>query len=318
MKTLCPSSHRMNRRRGTTLRSMSRRYDMLAVDLDGTLINSRGEVSVRNAAAIHAAREAGLRIVVCTGRGLAECRTYLDAIGQKDEVVVAGGSIIADPVSGRTVHRFSMGESMVRDVVDRLLARRVPAMVLKDPAEADYEYLVVRGAERLRLDAVMDWWFEVMRLRVRYVDHLHEDDHPEHSVRVGAFGYSDDMAAAAADLREAVGDQGHLHHFPAVVGPQHRSRLSHGRSFHILELFDACANKWSAVSCLAERDGIDPARIAAIGDEINDVAMIRGAGLGIAMGNAVPSVKSAAGRVAPTNDDDGVAHAVERLLSGEW
>ena len=50
---------------------MPRRYDMLAVDLDGTLVNSRGEVSPANAAALRAAREAGMRIAVCTGRGLA-------------------------------------------------------------------------------------------------------------------------------------------------------------------------------------------------------------------------------------------------------
>jgi len=231
---------------------------------------------------------------------------------------VAGGSIIADPGSGRTVHRFSMDRSLVSDIVGDLLARDHAAMVLKDPAEAGYEYLVVRGHKGLRLDAVMDWWFETMHLRVRYVDHLHEDDHPEHSVRVGAFGLDAGLADTARDLRLRIEGRGHLHHFPAVVGPEHLARLREGEAFHILEMFDGRANKWSAVSWLADRDGVDPTRIAAIGDEINDVAMIRGAGLGIAMGNAIPAVREAAARLAPSNDDDGVAFALERLLRGEW
>jgi 5-amino-6-(5-phospho-D-ribitylamino)uracil phosphatase len=295
-----------------------RRYDILAVDLDGTLVNSKGEISPRNAAAMRAAREAGLHIVVCTGRGLVECRRYLSVIGQVAEVVVAGGSIIADPGTGRTVHRFSMDRSLVTDVVSRLLEKDFAAMVLKDPAEAGYDYLVVRGHKRLHVGPVMDWWFETMRLQVRYIDHLHEDEHPEHSVRVGAFGLSGGMSAVASELKTAIEGRGHLHHFSAVVSPEHRTRLPEGQMFHILELFDEKANKWSAVSWLAQRDGINPARIAAIGDEVNDVAMIKGAGLGIAMGNAIQPVRDAASRLAPTNDEDGVAFAVQRILSGEW
>lgn len=295
-----------------------RRYDILAVDLDGTLVNSGGEISARNVAAIRAAREAGLRVVVCTGRGLVECRRYLKMIEQSEAVVVGGGSIIADPGTGRTVHRFSMDHGLVSDVVGYLHQHDHAAMVLKDPAEAGYDYLVVRGPKGLRVDAVMDWWFETMHLNVRYVDHLHEDGHPEHSVRVGAFGISTGLEAVAAQLRAAIDGRGHLHQFSAVVGPEHRLRLTEGQAFHILELFSYAANKWSAISWLAARDGIDPARIAAIGDEINDVAMIRGAGLGVAMGNAVPSVRDAAQRHAPHHDEDGVAFAIDQILAGAW
>ena len=61
-----------------------------------------------------------------------------------------------------------------------------------------------------------------------------------------------------------------------------------------------------------------PERIAAIGDEINDAAMIRSAGLGVAMGNAVPAVRDAARRHTLANTHDGVAYAIARILGGEW
>ena len=297
---------------------MPLRYDLIAIDLDGTLLDAKGRVSDANLRAIHAARAAGIRTVVCTGRGLAECRHITSAIGQTDPVAVAGGSIIADPVSGRTIRRFPVKLPLVHDTVDRLNAMGHAALVLKDPCEAGYDYLVVQGVQRLPLDPVTNWWFQNMSIKVRYIENIHDDEHPEHTVRVGACGYSDALARLKADLLEAAGGKAQVHSFPAVVAPEHASRISDGRSLHILELFDADATKWSAVSHLAAKWEISPSRIAAIGDEVNDESMIRGAGLGIAMGNAVPLIRQAANRHTTRHDEDGVARAIDHILSGAW
>src|SRR5437868_9673128 len=107
-----------------------RRYDLIAIDLDGTLLDSSSRVSEANARAVRAAREAGVRVIVCTGRGLVECRQYLEAIGQADPVVVAGGSIIADPVTSRVLHRFKLDQRMVRHGVERIHSHGYPALVL--------------------------------------------------------------------------------------------------------------------------------------------------------------------------------------------
>jgi hypothetical protein len=294
------------------------RYRLLALDLDGTLLSPRGGVSEANRRAVRAAREAGIRVVPCTGRGLAECRRYLTDIEQADPVIVAGGSIIADPPTGRTIHRFPVRLDLVHRAVHRLIEHRHPALVLKDPAEAGYDYLVVHGPERLPLDPVTEWWFAEMHVRVKYATHIRDDAHPEHTVRVGACGLSSVLSSLSRDLLEAAGGGAHVHSFPAVVAPEHASRLPSGESLHVLELFDASANKWAGIRHLAERWGIAPVEIAAIGDEINDVSMIRGAGLGIAMGNAVPAVREAASRHTAANDADGVAVAIDRILAGEW
>lgn len=297
---------------------MPPRYDILAIDLDGTLLNSRAEVSERNRRAVIAARAAGLRVVVCTGRGLVECRPILERIGQAEPVVVAGGSIIADPVTGRTLRRFPVHLDLARRTAEHLVAAGHPALVLKDPAETGYDYLVVHGRPRLPLDPVTEWWFGKLNVRVRYAEHIDEDEHPGHTVRVGACGLSGTLAGVKRDLLAAVDGKAQVHHFPAVVAPEHASRCADGQALHILELFDECANKWSAVSHLAEEWRVAPGRIAAIGDEINDECMIRAAGLGIAMGNAVPEVRAAARGHTLPHDEDGVAHAIGRILAGEW
>lgn len=293
-------------------------YDLLAIDLDGTLLDSHGAVSARNARAVREARAAGMRVVICTGRGLVECRSILAKIEQVEPVVVAGGSIIADPVNGRTLHRFAVDLSLVERAVRTLVARRHPALVLKDPAEAGYDYLVVHGEEKHPLDPVTKWWFESMDVRVRYAAGLAEDEHPEHTVRVGACGLSGALSEITRDLLAAAGGEALVHNFPAVVAPEHASRTADGQSLHILELFSAHANKWSAIQHLAGKWEIPAERIAAIGDEINDVCMIEGAGLGVAMGNAIPAVREAADRRVARNDEDGVAEAVGRVLAGAW
>lgn len=297
---------------------MTPKYDLIAIDLDGTLLDAKGRVSDANLAAIHAARAAGLRTLVCTGRGLAECRHITTAISQTDPVVVAGGSIIADPVGGRTLKRFPVRLEVVHDTVARLNAMRHAALVLKDPSETGYDYLVVHGKDRHPLDPVTKWWFDTMHIKVRAIDHIDDDPHPAHTVRVGACGLSDLLAPLRADLLAAAKGRAQVHSFPAVVAPEHASRLADGQSLHILELFDIDATKWSSISHLASQWQIPASRIAAIGDEVNDESMIRGAGLGIAMGNAVPVIRDAAKRHTRRHDEDGVAHAIHQILAGEW
>lgn len=302
---------------GTT----AHRYDLLAIDLDGTLLDREGRVSARNAAAVRAAREAGIRVVVCTGRGLIECEHLLAAIDQVDPVVVAGGSIIACPRTKRTLHRAAIDRGIVTATVEALLAHNHAALILKDPVEAGYDYLVVQGDDAIALDPVTLWWFKSMNVRVRYAARLEHDEHPEHTVRVGACGVSGTMTKVRTALDQAFAGRAFIHNFPAVVAPDHASRVvdrDHDTRLHVLEVFDPRANKWDAMLHLARERTIEPKRIAAIGDEINDVPMIAGAGLGIAMGNAVPSVREAAKRHTARNDEDGVAMAIERILSGEW
>jgi hydroxymethylpyrimidine pyrophosphatase-like HAD family hydrolase len=176
----------------------------------------------------------------------------------------------------------------------------------------------VVGEERLALDPVTTWWLESMNVKHRFCCHVREDEHPEHTVRLGVCGLSSAMGEIESDLKASFGERAVMHHFAAVVAPEHAARLPDGERLHILEVFDREASKWSAVRWLAAREGIRSERICAIGDEINDLPMIAGAGLWIAMGNAVPSVKAAANRHTLGNDGDGVAHAIDMVLTGAW
>lgn len=291
---------------------------MLALDLDGTVLDPQSRVRPEVAEAVCRAREAGMLVVVCTGRGLAESREALDAIGQSDPAIVAGGSIIADPRTGRTLHRFSMHPTLTARLTETLVGRGHPVLVLKDPDAAGFDYLIVTGRRKLSLDPVTQWWFEEMAVSLRLATDVTRDPHPEHTVRVGVCAHAEELGGLERAIREGFEDTVTVHNFPAVVAPDDATHWAKGEVAHILECFDARADKWNAVRHLAGERGIDHARIAAVGDQINDVTMIRGAGLGVAMGNAIDAVRAVADRVTTTNAEAGVARAIGMVLSGEW
>ncbi|MBX3390735.1 MAG: HAD hydrolase family protein [Phycisphaeraceae bacterium] len=293
------------------------RFRLLALDLDGTLFNRESVISPANIAAVDRARDAGLRVVVCTGRGLLECVGGLEAINQREPVVVAGGAIIADPLTRTTLHRFNIHQSLVHNAVEIILASKHAALVLKDPLQAGFDYLVV-NPEGCPIDPVSQWWFSKMNVEVRYTQSLADDPCPLATVRVGACGRGHILDGAKGKLIAALGDRAVIHNFPAVISPEHAKAVGTGESLNILEIFDRDATKWSAISYLACEWAIEPSQVVAIGDEINDVSMIEGAGLGIAMGNAIPAVKAAAKRVTLSNAESGVAYAIDRVLAGEW
>ncbi len=292
------------------------RYDLLAIDLDGTLLCPEGRVSAGNIGAIRAARRAGMMVTVCTGRGLIECRHVTQQIGQRDPVVVAGGSILSCPVTGRTLHRFPLDAGLVRRLVEVMASDGHAVMVLKDSSETGHDYVIVSPDGEPGLDPVTRWWFAQLKVPVKFVRSLDEDEHPEHTVRVGVCGPKRRTDGVARLVRERFGHEASMQHFQAVV-PRPEEDDPDGRTL-ILEVFDRSVNKWTAIEWLARREGIPAERVAAIGNDINDVAMLQRAALGVAMGNAIDEAKAAAARHTLGNEADGVAHAIERILSGEW
>jgi hydroxymethylpyrimidine pyrophosphatase-like HAD family hydrolase len=310
--------------------AQSPNYDLIAIDLDGTLLCPKGEVSKANIEAIDEARRAGITVTVCTGRGLLECRHITAKIDQQDPVVVAGGSILACPIRQQTIHRFAMDAALVRSLVGHMTAHGHAALVLKDPTatapadhpaadaplRAGHDYVVVSPNGWKGVDPVTRWWFDTLNVPVKLVASLDEDDHIDHTVRVGVCGTRAATEPVAKEILEGFGTRVNHHHFGAVV-PE---GITGDPDQHVVifELFDKLASKWSAIEWLAAERSLRPERICAIGNDVNDVDMLARAGLGIAMGNAIPEARAAARLHTRGNDQDGVAHAIRQVLDGKW
>ena len=282
------------------------KYRMLAIDLDGTLFDSRGRIPEANREAIARARDDGLLVVPCTGRALKEAQWALEELGHDTPAVLAGGAHVSDPTTGQTLYRVTVEPNLALDVVRSLRESGHAVLILLDPEITGDDYLVVDDD---RLTPNTRWWFESIGARVKPLAEPTEAD-LHHALRVGIVGESDAMPDVQTMLTDRFAEHVFVQHFQAVG--------DHNERINVLEVFAKGVNKWSGLHWVAESHGFDAAEVAAIGDEINDLAMIESAGCGIAMGNAIPAVRDVARRVTRSNDEGGVAHAIKHLLDGRW
>lgn len=290
-------------------------YRLLALDLDGTLLDAASRLSPANRAAVGRAIDAGLEVVVCTGRGFAECRHVLDDLTMAGAAVVAGGAMTVQLPSGETLHRSAMPADLVREV-SRILnaATGHYVLLLKDRSATGVDYVLLGDG---RVDAASEWWFNQVPVAVQRAERFEDDPHPDETIRLGIVTTAREMKRLGARVVEEFGRRTFVHHFP-VINSDGNGRHLADDAIHLMEIFNAETNKWSAISALAAQRGVAAEQIAAIGDEINDVAMIRHAGLGVAMGNAIDPIKQVADRITLDQAEDGVAHAIEQILAGAW
>jgi HAD superfamily hydrolase (TIGR01484 family) len=283
-------------------------YRLIGIDLDGTLLNGGSAISAANRDAIRRAADAGAMIVPCTGRGWREALPVIRGIEALHWGVYVTGAMVAEIDSGESID-FAVFESHLADAVVRFLAAEPEAvLVYREHNEAGHEYLVTGEGE---LTDNTRWWFEITGAMVHF---QREPTHFDlrNAMRIGVVSSGRRVPELRESVRDAFGDRVLVQSFAAI------NREDEDESVHVLEVFPAGVNKWRGLGWIALQHGIEPHEVAAIGDEINDVAMLQQAGCGIAMGNAVDAARAAAQYVTERNDADGVAYAIDRLLAGEW
>jgi 5-amino-6-(5-phospho-D-ribitylamino)uracil phosphatase len=275
------------------------RYRMIAIDLDGTLLSPQGTVTERAKAAIHGALRAGLLICFATGRNYTESRTVLDAVEHYDSAVFVGGAMVIDTKQQVTLHRMLMESRLAADVCQVLEDDGHAALALQDTEHAGVDYLISAGID---LNDSTQRWMELTRASIRRVQNLGCFAH-RHTVRVGIVAAPEDIERVKGVLAERFAERVF---FQSIFVP--------AQHVQVLEIFDPSVNKWEGILHVARRHRILPEQIIAIGDDVNDIHMIRHAGLGVAMGNGREEIKAIAGRIIGANEDEGLAEFLEELV----
>lgn len=275
------------------------RYRMIVIDLDGTLLSPSGEVTQRVKAAVHRALRAGLLICFATGRNWTESRDVLEALNHYPTAVFVGGAMVIDTHQRVTLHRTMMEPRLAADVCNYLERSGHAALALQDLGTAGVDYLISGQAP---LNAATQAWMAITRAKLHKVPTLAEYPH-EHTVRLGICAAPQEVQRVKTELDGQFGSR---------IFCQNLMVPTYG--VEVLEIFDPAVNKWEGVLHVARRHNIQPDEIVAIGDDLNDLPMIRSAGLGVAMGNARPQVQAAAKRVIGPNHEDGLAVFLEELV----
>jgi 5-amino-6-(5-phospho-D-ribitylamino)uracil phosphatase len=274
---------------------------MIAIDLDGTLLASDGSVPPKAKAAIHECLAAGLLVCFATGRNWTESKAILETVQHYSTAVFVSGAMVMDTQNQVTLHRTLMDPQLARDICLLLEDLGQSPLALQDTAKAGgVDYLVKAGPPPNEAERV---WREVTQSVVQEVPSLATYPH-EHTIRVGLVAATDEIQQALAVLLETFGSRivSHCINVPAY-------------GVDVLEVFDPAVNKWQGILHVARHHGVAEHEIVAIGDDVNDIPMLRNAGLGVAMGNARPEIQAAAHRVIGRNDEDGLAVFLSELLT---
>lgn len=274
-------------------------YQLLAIDIDGTLLNSRQELTPATRAAVGRAVEAGIRVVLATGRRYRHALPMVDLLGIRAPLVTASGALVKDPTDHDTLFQAAFDLETLIDVMRLIDAHGYDPVFFADTYAEGFDYYVPRLEART---PELARYFTKNAGRERLCPNMLTDPPP------GLFaGFASGQRGPLLVVEES------LHrHLPGKLQTNVVFSPCFNGSF--LEVAPAGVTKWSGVLHLAGQWGIDDDDICAVGDDRNDLPMIRGAGLGVAMGNASSEIKDTAHRVAPSHDEDGLAQVVEWLL----
>ena len=264
------------------------RIRLVVLDVDGTLLTSDARLTEPTVAAVGRARERGLEVCLATSRGPGGLRWLVGRLGLDAWAVVFQGALVGR--LGRT------GTLAGAPLVDEPVPPEAARAVLAEAAAAGLSASWFAGPAWFALadDAAMRREAGIVRDQFVVAEPL-ADGHAPHKLM---------LIAGRPDLVPALG---------VLAGRLPAACAGHFSHDNYLEVTRAGVDKARALTVLAARLGIPLAETAAVGDGQNDLGLLGAVGLPIAMGNAKPALKQLAAFVTGSNDDDGVAAALDRL-----
>jgi hypothetical protein len=270
------------------------RVRLVALDIDGTLLRSDRTISARTRRAIDGARALGVRVVLVTGRRLPSARRVAADLGGCLPLVLHNGALVVE--DGRVLRSCPLARAAARRAI--AAGRAAGAEPVLHCGRSGEGWLLVDAAARPA--GLVGYYLERAKPDVRVVPDLLAAVEAEDPIQV-MFGSTE---AEAAGLLPAL---------EAALGAEARvERTVYPASgLVLLDVIDPTVGKAEALSFLQRRWGIPAERTLAIGDNWNDREMIESSGLGFVMANACPGLLALGLPVLPTNDEDGVASAIE-------
>lgn len=270
-------------------------YKLLCTDMDGTLLNDKKEISERNLKAITEAHEKGVKIIVCTGRMFVSADFYSDLLGVKTPVIASNGAYIREKDRNEIIYKGLLGKENSLKVLkvckkygiypnfhtyNTLFTEKI---IYSSASYAKLNDLLPEG-KKVTITLVEDW---------EEVFNKHEDEI---------------LKCTAVDK-----DGEKIYRAKEELSQQHTLEVvsSFENNF---EAMSKGVSKGRAVEILAKYYNIPREEIICVGDNENDVSMIKFAGLGVAMDNGEECAKKAASYITTSNNDDGVAEIIEKFI----
>lgn len=265
--------------------------DVVALDMDNTLLNSQKEISPRNEAVLKALHEKGIHIVLCTGRPINAIWPYIEQLGltkPDDYTVTFNGGLVVNNVSKSPVFSMGMSKQDLQPVYDFAHKHNYPLDVL------DFEQVY----------EIMDMprsIYKTVLKNIQFADSNFAD------LPGGDHRYAKMVMAIPAERLAKI--------IPTVPEEIKRDLTVVQSQPHILEYLPHHVHKAEGLKHLLQHYGENFTHLMTFGDADNDLTMIQAARDGVVMANGLPAVKDAADHLTASNDDDGVARYLEEKFA---
>ena len=264
---------------------------LIAIDLDGTLLDPEERISERNRAAIARVRAAGAEVVLVTARGFHRARPFALELGLSLPVLCCGGALVADSVTGNTLVHRPLPAACALPILRFALDRRLLILVHYDGHYFAHPDTIAAYADVAAL--VSPPWSSCADL----------DD----LVRLGSTFLRALGNESVAQLRAA---------FETEYAGRHQFVELTWRGLADLGVYDVRVSKGNTLRAFCQERGIEQEEVMAIGDNVSDASMFAVAGVKVAMANADRALKGMADYVTQSNGEDGVAVALDHYLGG--
>ncbi len=291
-------------------------YKLIAVDLDGTLLNSHGNISEKNKNSIKKSMEKGAEVVIASGRPVSSAKAYANEAGANKYVICGNGSVLYDIQKEQILYNKSIDKQKVLQIIkiceENSIFYSIYTENLTIAKSLNYNILFYNNENKKMPDD--------KKTNIKIINNIYKylEDNP--NTEILKITVCDENSIIFGGIVKRLKEIKDID----VLEVQHMARkvITSGTKeikieYHYTEITSKNVNKWNAIEKLADILKIEKEEIMAIGDNMNDKEMIENAGLGIIMENSAPYMKKFADKVVSNNNEDGVSEALEKYVLNE-
>ena len=288
-------------------------YKLVAIDLDGTLLNSFGEVTENTKNVLLEAKEKGIEIVLASGRPISSTKSLAVEIGLDNYIISGNGAVVYDIKNEEVVYDKFLSKEQVFNVIDVWEANSIFYNIYTEDEvitkSLNYNVLFYHKENIKKI--------EEKRTHINVVSNVKEYIEQSGNTKFLKITVCDESKMIFNGIIRKLKELGGLD----ILNVEHMSRKKFklgteevSIEYHYTEITNENVNKWTAIEYLLNKLNIDKNDVVAIGDNINDREMIENSGLGIVMGNSNPIMKEIGNVVVADNNSEGVLEAFNKYI----
>ena len=294
-------------------RNERKMYKLIAVDLDGTMLNSYGEVTENTKRVIKQTIQKGTEVIIASGRSIDSIKTIAKEIGSEKYMIAGNGAVVYDIKNDKMVYEKYIPKSKAIDIIKTCEQNSIYYNVYtnKSIIASSLRYNVLYYyKENIKKEDSKKTHITLVEDILKYVEEMQD----EKIMKIFICDSTESVFNAIIRKFDGVQDL-------EILDVSHMSRkiIKHGTTeipieYYYTEISMKNVDKWYAIEYLIEKLNISKDEVITIGDNMNDKKMIEEAGLGIVMKGSTPVVTKIADYITDDNNNEGVAKAIEKFI----